>query len=234
LLPRKEQARLDGPFRHTQQRRDLTHVVPLDRREHDDEPQLVGQCFDSRPEVLGALLTSLVVAREWERGTIEALFVTPIRPGEILLGKTIPYFALGMIGFALCVLSAKFLFHVPLRGSLLVLTGVSMLYLLVALALGLLISSALKSQFVASQITLLVTFLPAVMLSGFLFDLRSLPAAVQLVTFLLPARYYVTLLQTIFLVGDVWAVIVPNAAVLAAMMTVLLWLARRATRKQLA
>jgi ABC-2 type transport system permease protein len=114
------------------------------------------------------------------------------------------------------------------------LTGVSILYLLVALALGLLISTTLKSQFVASQITLLVTFLPAVMLSGFLFDLRSLPAAVQLVTFLLPARYYVTLLQTIFLVGDVWAVIVPNAAVLAAMMSVLLWLARRATRKQLA
>jgi ABC-2 type transport system permease protein len=184
--------------------------------------------------LIGALLTSLVVAREWERGTIEALFVTPVRPGEILLGKTIPYFGLGMIGFALCVISAKFLFDVPLRGSVLVLTGVSMLYLLVALALGLLISSALKSQFVASQITLLVTFLPAVMLSGFLFDLRSLPAAVQLVTFLLPARYYVTLLQTIFLVGDVWAVIVPNAAVLAGMMTVLLWLARRATRKQLA
>jgi ABC-2 type transport system permease protein len=184
--------------------------------------------------LIGALLTSLVVAREWERGTIEALFVTPVRPGEILLGKTIPYFALGMIGFALCLLAAKFLFHVPFRGSVLVLAGVSMLYLLVALALGLLISSALKSQFVASQVTLLVTFLPAVMLSGFLFDLRSLPAAVQLVTFLLPARYYVTLLQTIFLVGDIWRVILPNAAVLAAMMTALLWLARRATKKQLA
>jgi ABC-2 type transport system permease protein len=181
-----------------------------------------------------ALLTSLVVAREWERGTIEALFVTPVRPAEILLGKTIPYFALGMIGFALCLLSAKFLFHVPFRGSVLVLAGVSMLYLLVALALGLLISSALKSQFVASQVTLLVTFLPAVMLSGFLFDLRSLPAIVQLITFLLPARYYVTLLQTIFLVGDIWAVILPNAAVLAVMMVVLLWLARRATKKQLA
>jgi ABC-2 type transport system permease protein len=109
-----------------------------------------------------------------------------------------------------------------------------MLYLLVALALGLLISSALKSQFVASQITLLVTFLPAVMLSGFLFDLRSLPAAVQFITYLLPARYYVTLLQTIFLVGDVWTVILPNAAVLAVMMSALLWLARRATRKELA
>jgi ABC-2 type transport system permease protein len=184
--------------------------------------------------LIGALLTSLVVAREWERGTIEALFVTPVRPAEILLGKTIPYFALGMIGFALCLLSAKFLFHVPFRGSVLVLAGVSMLYLLVALALGLLISSALKSQFVASQVTLLVTFLPAVMLSGFLFDLRSLPAIVQLITFLLPARYYVTLLQTIFLVGDIWAVILPNAAVLAVMMVVLLWLARRATKKQLA
>src|SRR5688572_9003529 len=184
--------------------------------------------------LIGALLTSLVVAREWERGTIEALFVTPVRPGEILLGKTVPYFVLGMIGLALCLLAAKFLFHVPFRGSVLVLTGVSMLYLLVALALGLLISTTLKSQFVASQITLLVTFLPAVMLSGFLFDLRSLPAVVQFITYLLPARYYVTLLQTIFLVGDVWAVILPNATVLAVMMTALLWWARRATRKELA
>jgi ABC-2 type transport system permease protein len=183
--------------------------------------------------LIGALLTSLVVAREWERGTIEALFVTPMRPGEFLLGKTIPYFVLGMIGLALCLFAAKFLFHVPFRGSVLVLTCVSMLYLLVALAIGLWISSTMKSQFVASQITLLVTFLPAVMLSGFLFDLRSLPTFVQLITFLLPARYYVTLLQTIFLVGDVWAVILPNAAVLAAMMTVLLSLARRATRKEL-
>jgi ABC-2 type transport system permease protein len=184
--------------------------------------------------LIGALLTSLVVAREWERGTIEALFVTPVRPGEILLGKTVPYFVLGMIGLALCLLAAKFLFAVPFRGSVLVLSAVSMLYLLVALALGLLISSALKSQFVASQITLLVTFLPAVMLSGFLFDLRSLPGAVQVITYLLPARYYVTLLQTIFLVGDIWGVIFPNAAVLAAMGVALLWLARRATRKQLA
>ena len=184
--------------------------------------------------LIGALLTSLVVAREWERGTIEALFVTPVRPGEFLLGKTIPYFALGMIGLALCLFAAKLLFHVPFRGSVLVLTGVSMLYLLVALAIGLWISSTMKSQFVASQITLLVTFLPAVMLSGFLFDLRSLPVFVQLITFLLPARYYVTLLQTIFLVGDVWSVILPNAAVLAAMMVLLLSLARRATRKELA
>ena len=184
--------------------------------------------------LIGALLTSLVMAREWERGTLEALFVTPVRPEEILLGKTIPYFILGMIGFALCLLAAKFLFDVPFRGSVIVLTGASTLYLLVALAIGLLISSAFKSQFVASQITLLVTFLPAVMLSGFLFDLRSMPAAVRVITYLLPARYYVTLLQTIFLAGDIWVVILPNAAVLTGMMIVLLWLTRRVTQKKLA
>ena len=184
--------------------------------------------------LIGAFLTSLVVAREWERGTMEALFVTPVRPDEILLGKTIPYFALGMIGLALCLLAAKFLFYVPFRGSLTVLIGVSMLYLLVALAIGLLISSVFKSQFVASQIALLVTFLPAVMLSGFLFDLRSMPAVVRIVTYLLPARYYVTLLQTIFLAGDIWTVIVPNAAVLAGMAVFFFILTRRATRKELA
>ena len=184
--------------------------------------------------LIGAFLTSLVVAREWERGTMEALFVTPVRPDEILLGKTIPYFALGMIGLALCLLAAKFLFHVPFRGSIVVLTGVSMLYLLVALAIGLLISSAVKNQFVASQIALLVTFLPALMLSGFLFDLRSMPAVVRVVTYVLPAKYYVALLQTIFLAGDVWTVIVPNALVLAAMAGLFLALTRRAIQKKLA
>lgn len=183
--------------------------------------------------LIGALLTALVMAREWERGTIEALFVTPVRTDEILLGKTIPYFALGMIGLALCLLAAKFLFNIPFRGSVLVLTGVSMLYLLVALGIGLLISSAVKNQFVASQITLLVSFLPAVMLSGFLFDLRSMPELVRMITYVLPARYYVALLQTIFLAGDIWPVILPNAAVLAGMAAILAFLTRRVTRKRL-
>ncbi|HEY7322165.1 MAG TPA: ABC transporter permease [Candidatus Binatia bacterium] len=184
--------------------------------------------------LIGAFLTSLIVAREWERGTMESLFVTPVRPDEILLGKTIPYFALGMIGLALCLLAAKFLFNVPFRGSLAVLSGVSMLYLLVALGIGLLISSVLKSQFVASQVALLVTFLPALMLSGFLFDLRSMPAVVRMITYVLPARYYVTLLQTVFLAGDIWPVILPNAAVLGGMAGVLLVLTRRAIQKTLA
>jgi ABC-2 type transport system permease protein len=184
--------------------------------------------------LIGAMLTSLVMAREWERGTLEALFVTPVKADEILLGKTIPYFALGMVGLALCLLGAKFLFHVPFRGSVAVLAGVSMLYLLVALGIGLVISSATKSQFVASQVTLLVTFLPAFMLSGFLFDLRSMPAVVRVITYALPARYYVALLQTLFLAGDVWEVIVPNAAVLAAMAAALWLVARAVTRKRLA
>ncbi len=184
--------------------------------------------------LIGAMLTTLVMAREWERGTFEALFVTPVRAEEILLGKTIPYFALGMVGLALCLLAAKFLFHVPFRGSVSVLTGVSMLYLLVALGIGLLISSAVKTQFVASQLTMLVTFLPAVMLSGFMFDLRSMPVVVRLITYALPARYYVALLQTVFLAGDVWNVILPNAAVLAGMAAAILLLTRGVTSKKLA
>ena len=184
--------------------------------------------------LIGAFLTALVVAREWERGTLEALLVTPVRSGEILLGKIVPYFALGMIGFALCILSAEFLFRVPLRGSLLVLTGVSMLYLLVSLGIGLVASALTRSQFIASQIALLATFLPAMMLSGFLFDLRSMPVAVQVVTYVLPARYFVALLQTIFLAGNVWSVILPNTAVLAGMTAGLMLLARRAIQKRLA
>ena len=184
--------------------------------------------------LIGALLTAMVMAREWERGTLEALLVTPVRSDEILLGKTLPYFLLALMGFGLCALSAEFLFHVPLRGSLWVLFGASMLYTLVALGIGLLISSAVKSQLVASQLTMLATFMPAFMLSGFLFDLRGMPAAVRLVTYLLPARYYVALLQSVFLAGDVWAVIVPNALVLALMAMLLALASRAVMRKSLA
>jgi ABC-2 type transport system permease protein len=184
--------------------------------------------------LIGAFLTTMVVAREWERGTIEALFATPVRPDEFLLGKTLPYFAMGMIGLVLCVLAAEFLFDIPLRGSIWVLALTSMLYLLIALAIGLLISSTVKSQFVASQLTLVVTFLPAMMLSGFMFDLRSLPTAVRLITYALPARYFVTLLQTIFLAGDVWGIILPNTAILLGMAIGLMILTRFATRKTLA
>lgn len=184
--------------------------------------------------LIGAFLTTLVMAREWERGTFEAMFVTPVRTSEILLSKMIPYFVLGIGGLILCIIAAKLLFQVPFRGSVLVLAGVSTLYLLVSLAIGLLVSSATKSQFVSSMITLLVTFLPALMLSGFLFDLRSMPEIVRWISYALPARYYVALLQTIFLAGDIWGVIWPNAGMLAAMAAILLAATRAVTRKRLA
>ncbi len=184
--------------------------------------------------LIGAFLTTMVVAREWERGTLEALFVTPVRVAEILLGKTVPYFAMGLVGLGLCVLAARVMFQVPFRGSLLLLGVSSILYLLIALGIGLLISSAVRSQFVASQLTLVITFLPAMMLSGFLFDIRSMPKAVQLLTYLLPARYFVALLQTLFLAGNIWSVVVPDLAVLAAMVIGLAALSWVITRKSLA
>ena len=183
--------------------------------------------------IIGAFLTAMVVAREWERGTLEALFVTPMQAGEFLISKFLPYFGLGMIGFVLCLLAAKFLFHVPLRGSLSLLCLASMIYLLVALGIGLLVSTLVKSQFLASQLAMLLTFLPAMMLSGFLYDLRSMPAFIRGITYILPARYAVALMQTLYLAGDVGSVVWPNLAVLAAMAAALMVFTRIATRKQL-
>ncbi len=183
--------------------------------------------------LIGALLTALVMAREWERGTLEALFVTPVRATEILIGKIVPYFGLGLIGLMLCLLAAKLLFAVPVRGSLLLILLASMMYLLVSLAIGLLISAAVKNQFLASQIALITGFLPALMLSGFIFDLRSLPLAVRTISHVMPATYYVELLQTLFLAGNVWPLIVRDCAVLAFFAVVLLALARINTRKEL-
>jgi ABC-2 type transport system permease protein len=183
--------------------------------------------------IIGAFLTAMVVAREWERGTLEALFVTPMRAGEFLVSKFLPYFGLGLVGFVLCLLAGKFLFHVPLRGSFPLLCLASMTYLVVALGIGLLISTLVKSQFLASQLAMTLTFLPAMMLSGFLYDLRSMPAFIRGITYALPARYAVTLMQTLYLAGDVRGVVVFNLGVLAAMATALLVATRLATRKQL-
>ena len=184
--------------------------------------------------LIGAFLTTMVVAREWERGTLEALFVTPVRVTEILLGKTLPYFGMGLVGLGLCVIAARVMFHVPFRGSLVLLGISSVLYLLIALGIGLLISSAVRSQFVASQLTLVVTFLPAMMLSGFLFDIRSMPKAVRILTYLLPARYFVALLQTLFLAGNIWSVVVPDLVILIGMVFALGALSWFITRKSLA
>ena len=123
--------------------------------------------------LIGALLTAMVVAREWERGTMEALLVTPVRIGEILLGKLVPYFLLGMGGMALSTAMAVWVFGVPLRGSFVVLSVVSALFMLTALGMGLLISTVARSQFVAGQVAIIVAFLPAFILSGFIFDIAQ-------------------------------------------------------------
>ncbi|MDU1800320.1 MAG: ABC transporter permease, partial [Pseudomonas aeruginosa] len=172
-------------------------------------------------------------AREWERGTLEALFVTPVRSMEILLAKLIPYFAVGMLGLALCVLAARLLFQVPLHGSLTVLLVSSTLYLFVALGMGLLISAATRNQFLASQIVVLASFLPALMLSGFLFDLRNVPAPVRVVGSILPATWFMELIKTSFLAGDHWPMIARNWAVLAGYAVLLFNAARLRTRKRL-
>lgn len=183
--------------------------------------------------LIGALLTALVMAREWERGTMEALMATPVSMREVIAGKLIPTFGLGLGGLALSVVLAVWLFDVPLRGSLWVLFAASTLFLLVALGLGLLISTVARSQFVAGQIAIIVTFLPAFILSGFIFDIGSMPAPLQILTHVVPARYYVAVLQTLFLAGDVWSVIVPNSMALALMAALFLGLAVRRSRRTL-
>ncbi len=183
--------------------------------------------------LIGALLTALVVAREWERGTMEALLVTPLRIREFLLGKLIPYFVLGMGGMLLTVAMALWLFGVPLQGSFWVLLLSSALFMFASLGMGLLISIIARSQFVAGQVAIIVTFLPAFILSGFIFDIGSMPAPIQWLTHLVPARYFVAILQTVFLAGDVWAVILPNALALLLMAAFFLGMVRRKASKRL-
>ncbi|MBS99906.1 MAG: hypothetical protein CMI01_14665 [Oceanospirillaceae bacterium] len=183
--------------------------------------------------LVGTFLTALVMAREWERGTLEALFVSPVRPVEVLLAKVTPYFVVGMLGLALCIIAARGLFDVPINGSAwLVLLG-STLYMLVALGIGLLISAVTRNQFLASQIAILASFLPALMLSGFVFDIRNLPFAVQLICYALPATYFMELIRTLFLAGDFWPLIIKDCLILAGYAVVLLGLANRVTRKTL-
>ncbi len=183
--------------------------------------------------LIGALLTALLMAREWERGTMEALLVTPTSMNEILLGKILPYFLLGIGGLALSVAVGVWLFEVPLRGSLGALFVASSLFLLTALGMGLFISTVTRVQFVAAQVAIITTFLPAFILSGFIFDIGSMPKPIQWITLIVPSRYYVSMLKTIFLSGDIWPVLLPNALALIVMATIFLGLTRRLSQKRL-
>lgn len=183
--------------------------------------------------LVGVLLTALVMAREYERGTLESLFITPVRVIEIIVGKMIPYFCLALVGFCLCLTAAVFMFDVPLHGSLAVMLVGTTLFLLVALGAGLLISVTTKNQFMACQIALVSSMLPTVMLTGFLFDLRSVPWWVRAVGQILPQTYYMQLLKSLFLAGNNWPLIIKNCMVLFLYGSAFLGLAWKLTRKRL-
>jgi ABC-2 type transport system permease protein len=183
--------------------------------------------------LIGAFLTSLLIAREWERGTLESLFVTPVRPLELVLAKLTPYLVIGAIDLLLCLLAARFLFEVPIRGSMLAIVLVSMLYLVVSLSLGLFISGATRNQFHASQVALLASFMPALMLSGFIFDMRNMPAAVQVVSQALPATHFMPVIKTLFLAGDNWPLVAREGGILGLYGVVLIAASRRSLRKRL-
>jgi ABC-2 type transport system permease protein len=183
--------------------------------------------------LLGTLLTSLVIAREYERGTLEALYATPLTRGQILIGKTLPYFLLAMVSMAVCVLTALLLFQLPLRGSFLALGLVSAVFLVPALGQGLLISVTMRTQMAAAQLGLMTGYLPAMMLSGFLFDIHSMPPWLQAITLAIPARYMNVSLQTVFLAGDLWSVLIPNMLFMLAVGALFFGLTWRRLHKRL-
>ncbi|MCB1749497.1 MAG: ABC transporter permease [Gammaproteobacteria bacterium] len=183
--------------------------------------------------MIGTLLTALVVAREWERGTMEAILATPVSVTSILLGKLLPYFVLGLAATIGSALIATHAFGVPLRGSWSALLLVSAAFLVPALGQGLLISVLARNQFVASQIALFSGFLPAFLLSGFLFEIASMPAPLRVLTDIVPARYFVSALQTVFLAGDVWPLLVDDALAMLGIGAVLIALVRHNLRKSL-
>jgi ABC-2 type transport system permease protein len=183
--------------------------------------------------VIGAFLTSLTIAREWERGTMEQLISTPVSAMEIMVGKLAPYFVLGIFDVLVCAAIAIYWFHVPFRGSFITLLASSALFMVVVLSLGFFISVLAKSQFAASQIALLVTFLPAFLLSGFLFSIDQMPIVLQWITRILPARYYVSVLKQIFLKGTPTALLYADLIPLAVFALLLALLATRSFHKRL-
>ena len=183
--------------------------------------------------LVGAQLTSLTISREWERGTMELLVSTPVTPMELMLGKLLPYFAIGLLDAVFCLAFAVFWFDVPFRGTLATLFFTTSLFLIVVLGIGYLISTAIRRQVGAAQIGLLVTLLPTTLLSGFAFPIDQMPPAVQAVTFVVFARYYVTILKAVFLKGS--GILDLTAPILAMIVYagVVAFLAARAFRKRL-
>lgn len=183
--------------------------------------------------LIAALLTSLTVAKEWEMGTMEQLISTPVRGRELILGKLAPYFVVGLLDMLLAVLAGRYLFDVPLRGNVFLLCGMTALYLLGSLSLGMMISILSKSQLLANQVALMTTFLPAFLLSGFMFDISNMPKTLQYVTYLVPARYCVNFLRGLYLKGVGMSVLWSEALFLSFFAIITLAIALTAFKKRL-
>jgi len=183
--------------------------------------------------LIGTLLTALVVAREWERGTMESMMSTTIGIGELVAGKVIPYFILGLLSMIICVFVSTWGFGLPLRCSWWLLAIVAAAFLFCALGSGLMISTLSKNQMLASQISLIVGFLPAYILSGFLFEIYSMPAPIRFLTYIVPARYFVQCLQTLFLVGNVWGLVLFNMVPMILIGLIFFFITARKTVKRL-
>ena len=183
--------------------------------------------------LIGTLLTALVVAREWERGTMEAVMSTPVTIFEFLLAKLFPYYILGIVSLAVCVLIALFWFHIPFMGSTWLLFISASVYLFPTLGLGLLISTLAKNQFIAAQAALISGYLPALLLSGFIFPISSMPQWLQHITVIIPARYFIPILQTLFLSGDYYNLILPNLAYMFGLGLIFFIIIVKITKKRL-
>ena len=184
--------------------------------------------------MIGSLLTALVMAREYERGTMEGLLATPIPIHVLVLSKLAPYFVLGLASTALCVAVAVIGYQLPFRGSFLALLVISSAFLAAVLGQGLLISAATKNQFAATQFALLSGFLPSLLLSGFLFEISSMPQPIQWLTWIVPARYLIPSLQSVFLIGDVWPLFLPNIAAMLGFGVFFYWRVTRAITRRIA
>jgi len=183
--------------------------------------------------LVGAQLTSLTVAREWERGTMEQLISTPVTALEVMLGKLVPYFVIGLADAAFCLLVTAFWFGVPFRGSVVTLILTTALFTLVVLGIGYLVSVHIRSQLGASQVALLLTMLPTTMLSGYTFAIDQMPTAIQAASLLVYARYYVSILRALFLKGSSIIDLAVPILALVAYATIIIWLSARAFRKYL-
>ncbi|PJG44552.1 membrane protein [Acinetobacter tandoii] len=183
--------------------------------------------------LIGAFLTGLLIAREREQGTLEALFVTPVRPLELVIAKLIPYLVVGLIDIVICLIASSVLFDVPMRSSMFAILTACFLYLLVSLLLGLTISGFSQSQFQASQLALLASFMPAMMLSGFVFDIRNLPFVIQIISQILPATHFMSLIKTLFLGGDDWGLWLKECSILMLYVFALMFAACKSLKKQL-